>query len=125
MVAFVGTGNMSGQIEIFSCSKSGWFKVSETQTEHKTQISWSPDGKNLLFSTLTPILNVSNGFEIRKYNSKILHSFDENKLYSVVWRPGKFKYSPPSPRGLKEFLKIEKKDLNVSKEYIPPHLRKL
>jgi len=125
LVALAGLGNMNGSVEIYDRQKNK--KIGSMNLNRGARCDWSPCGRFLLSNTIQSRLKVENGFQIIKYNGITMVEKEYEKLYFVAWKPvsSEYQYRPPSPRGMKQAVIVEKKNVETEKKYVPPQKRGL
>ncbi|KNE56951.1 hypothetical protein AMAG_02718 [Allomyces macrogynus ATCC 38327] len=80
-----GFGNLPGQLDFWDMTKRA--KIASVSCPNSTQLSWSPDGRYLLTSTLSPRLRVDNGWKLWHYRGVCVASHAAKELFQVMWRP--------------------------------------
>ena len=85
LLALAGFGNMSGKLDIYD--RRSLTKVTTIDAPNTTFCEWSPCGKFLLTSTLSPRLRVDNGIKIWHCTGPLLHVQLVDELYQASWRP--------------------------------------
>ncbi|EPZ36146.1 Translation initiation factor, beta propellor-like domain-containing protein [Rozella allomycis CSF55] len=114
-----GFGNLAGDLDIWNLEKLE--KVTSTNANNATEITWSLDGSVLLAATLAPRLRVDNGFKFIDYSGAVLIHEQFKEVNQVKWRPSKDLVS------FREIQLIRKPAASNNKPastgYVPPHLR--
>ncbi|EPR79978.1 Eukaryotic translation initiation factor eIF2A [Spraguea lophii 42_110] len=111
MVCFCGMDNLSGNIEIFDCTKRD--TIFKTKMLGVSEIMWSPSG-TYLCTAVTNILKVDNKIVIYDYYGRKIAEREFKNLERVDWV------------GNSTFKKLEEpkvKNLEQEEVYIPPNRR--
>lgn len=85
LLAIAGFGNLAGYVDIWD--RSTLKKVAAFQASNCTEWTWSPDGRLIMASTLSPRLRVDNGVRIYHWSGELIHAELVNELYQAAWRP--------------------------------------
>ncbi|KAL0480058.1 translation initiation factor 2A [Acrasis kona] len=134
LVCLCGFGGMQGDMEFWERDKKR--KIGQANAKEASVHGWSPCGRFFMTATVTPTLRVSNKYQLWKYNGVLQQERQFDTLYQAVWRPSLIGANEeiidpnnsvriPSPRGLQEgkSLMSQKKETEVKKAYVPPHMR--
>lgn len=81
LLCIAGFGNLAGQMDIWD--RSTLKKVANFQVNNCTECTWSPDGRLLMCSTLSPRLRVDNGIRIHHWTGSLIHLQTTEELYQV------------------------------------------
>lgn len=81
LLCIAGFGNLAGQVDIWD--RSSLKKVANFQVNNCTECTWSPDGRLLMCSTLSPRLRVDNGIRIHHWTGDLIHLETVDELYQV------------------------------------------
>jgi translation initiation factor 2A len=121
-----GFGNLAGELDFWDMQKK--VKLTSVSCPNCTYLSWSPDGRYLLTSTLSPRLRVDNGWKLWHYRGVCIASHQVKELFQVVWRPQLVSTSPeswirrelsPAPAGMSPVVKPK----SAGGAYRPPSAR--
>ena len=85
LLAIAGFGNLAGYVDIWD--RSTLKKAASFQASNCTEWTWSPDGRLIMASTLSPRLRVDNGVRIYHWSGELIHVDIINELYQAAWRP--------------------------------------
>ncbi|KAI9189468.1 hypothetical protein H9P43_000901 [Blastocladiella emersonii ATCC 22665] len=85
VLAVGGFGNLPGDLDFWDMTKR--VKLAAASSPNATHLSWSPDGRHLLTSTLSPRLRVDNGWKLWHYRGICVASHAVKELFQVAWRP--------------------------------------
>ena len=85
LLAIAGFGNLAGYVDIWD--RSTLKKAASFQASNCTEWTWSPDGRLVMASTLSPRLRVDNGVRIYHWSGELIHVDLINELYQASWRP--------------------------------------
>lgn len=121
-----GFGNLSGDLDIWDMAT--YKKLKTISVPNVTRVDWSPDGRYVVASTLSPRMRVDNGYKIIHYRGVCVEEKKIDNLYQVFWVPKlqpdnfyssafKRELSPP-PRAVVSTEKV------VTGQYIPPSARR-
>lgn len=81
LLCIAGFGNLAGQVDIWD--RSTLKKVANFQASNCTECTWSPDGRFMMMSTLSPRLRVDNGVKIHHWSGELIHADLIEECYQV------------------------------------------
>lgn len=87
-VCLAGFGNLAGEIDFYDLDPKKMKKIGRNTSHCAVSFGWSPDSRYFMTATLTPRMNVDNGFKVFKYNGvgPIAH-IPAVQAYDVIWQP--------------------------------------
>jgi len=91
-ICIAGFGNLSGTMDIWDRKKLK--KVTSIEASGSTYCDWSPDGRYILTSTLSPRLRVDNGLKLWHYSGTLVYESKINELYQTAWKPSPSEFWP-------------------------------
>ncbi|KAJ1974878.1 hypothetical protein H4R33_006739 [Dimargaris cristalligena] len=133
LVAIAGFGNLTGQMDIWDLKTHK--KRVTINASNSTTCEWSPDGRHLMTSTLSPRLRVDNGIKVWHHTGSLMFHRLIHELYQVAWRPlpvanypDRSALSPPPPpcasgTGTNADAKTPTRSVASVGTYRPPHAR--
>lgn len=81
LLCIAGFGNLAGAVDIWD--RSTLKKVASFQANNCTECTWSPDGRLIMASTLSPRLRVDNGVKLYHWSGELIHVQLTEELYQV------------------------------------------
>eukprot|EP00199_Chlamydomonas_sp_CCMP681_P001252 CAMPEP_0119115726 /NCGR_PEP_ID=MMETSP1180-20130426/51898_1 /TAXON_ID=3052 ORGANISM="Chlamydomonas cf sp, Strain CCMP681" /NCGR_SAMPLE_ID=MMETSP1180 /ASSEMBLY_ACC=CAM_ASM_000741 /LENGTH=630 /DNA_ID=CAMNT_0007104815 /DNA_START=17 /DNA_END=1909 /DNA_ORIENTATION=- len=131
-IALAGFGNLPGDILFFDKKTSGACRQMGATRMPAVNATWSPDGRQLLISTVAPRMRVDNKAQILSYTGELINTIPFDCLFEAVWlpaAPGTYPDRPASPQriagGAASGGAGPKGSSGVARPsgYVPPHMR--
>ncbi|KAG5461000.1 MAG: eukaryotic translation initiation factor eIF2A-domain-containing protein, partial [Olpidium bornovanus] len=85
IICIAGFGNLAGQMDFWD--RNTLQIISSCTTSNASQCEWSPDGRYVMTSTMSPRLRVDNGYTLWHYRGVVVAKGDVDELYQVAWQP--------------------------------------
>lgn len=87
-LCLAGFGNLGGDMNFYEISENKRKQIGTASSHAAIGWGWSPDSRYFMTSTLTPRMNVDNGFKIFKYNGEgPIYEHKQDNVYDVLWIP--------------------------------------